>query len=173
MTRNQIGDLPNFFDRYILLSPENQELLDALEEFSPEKLFADLKKYKAIGDSIYAPGKWTIKDILQHCIDTERIMAYRALCFARNEEQVLPGFDENSYAKNTAVGSRTVEDLLEEFSIVRKSTILLFSFMDKTTLLRKGTANMSRISPLALGFVIVGHAKHHEHIIRERYYTLA
>lgn len=172
MTRNQIGDLPKFFDRYILLSAENQELLECLESFAPEKLFCDLEKYNAIGDKIYAPGKWSIKDILQHCIDTERIMSYRALCFARNDDNVLPGFEEGLYAKNTNLKNRTIESLIEEFSVLRKSTILLFSHMDKTMLLRKGTANMTRISPLSLGFVIVGHAKHHENIIKERYYSL-
>lgn len=172
MTRNQIGDLPNFFDRYILLTSETQDLLDGLVEFSPKNLFLDIEKYKSIGDAIYAPNKWTLKDILQHCIDTERIMSYRALCFARNDDNVLPGFEENLYAKNTNLSKRSIESLIEEFSVLRESTILLFKNMDKTMLLRKGTANMTRISPLSLGFVIVGHAKHHQNIIRERYYSL-
>lgn len=172
MTRNQIGDLPNFFDRYILLSTENQELLEGLERFAPEKLFSDIEKYNAIGDKIYAPDKWSIKDILQHCIDTERIMSYRALCFARNDDNVLPGFEEGLYAKNTHLENRTIASLIDEFSVLRKSTILLFSYMNKTMLLRKGTANMTRISPLSLGFVIIGHALHHEKIIKERYYSL-
>jgi len=172
MTINQIGNLPKFFDRYILLSAENQELLECLESFSPEMLFCDLEKYNAIGDKIYAPGKWSIKDILQHCIDTERIMSYRALRFARNDDTILPGFEEGLYAKNTNLKNRTIESLIEEFSVLRKSTNLLFSYMDEIMLLRKGTANMTHISPLALGFVIVGHSKHHENIIKERYYSL-
>jgi hypothetical protein len=173
MTRKEIGELPNFFDRYILLSDENLDLLNGLEEFSPEKVFADVGIYEAIGERIYAPEKWTIKDILQHCIDTERIMSFRALCFARGEANALPGFDENEYAKNTNLEERTVKDLLEEFSMVRKSTIALYTYMDNAMMLRKGTANMTEISPLALGFVIVGHAKHHERVIREKYYSLA
>jgi hypothetical protein len=132
-----------------------------------------VEKYKAIGDGIYAPNKWTLTDIVQHCIDTERIMSYRALCFARNDDTVLPSFDENVYAKNTNLENRTIESLLTEFEILRRSTIDLFGNMDITMLLRKGTANMTRISPLALGFVIAGHAKHHESIIRERYFSLA
>ena len=172
MTRGQIGELPNFFDRYILLSDENQDLIEGLKSFSPEKLFSNIEKYKAIGDEIYAPGKWTVRELLQHCIDTERIMAYRALCFARNDGTTLPGFDEELYSKNTTATKRTLESLLVEFSAVRKSNILLFESMDKTMLLRKGTANLTRISPLALGFVIIGHAKHHESIIRERYSPL-
>jgi hypothetical protein len=173
MTRNQIGDLPNFFDRYILLTAESQSLLEALEEFSPKKVFSDIEKYKSIGDLIYAPNKWILKDILQHCIDTERIMSYRALCFARNDDTILPGFEEGLYAKNTNLNKRSMESLIEEFAVLRQSTILLFKNMNKTMLLRKGTANMTRISPLSLGFVIVGHAKHHQNIIRERYYALA
>lgn len=172
MTRNDIGGLPNFFDRYILLSDENMDLCEGLEAFSPLNLFSDIEKYNSIGDKVYAPGKWTIKDILQHCIDTERIMAYRAMCFARNEEQSLPGFDENEYAKHTNLENRSFESLLEEFEILRKSTLLLFKNMDKTMLLRKGQANNQRISPLSLGFVIIGHAMHHEKILSERYYSL-
>ena len=172
MTRSFIGELPNFYDRYIMLASENLDLLDGLENYSPEKIFVDIQKYKLIGDEIYAPSKWTIRDILQHCIDTERIMAYRALCFARNDETVLPGFEEGDYVKNTNISQRSIESLIEEFEILRKSTSLLFGNMNKTMLLRKGTVSMTRISPLSLGFVIIGHALHHESIIRERYYSL-
>ena len=172
MTRSFIGELPKFYDRYIMLSPENLDLLEGFDKYSPEKIFVDIEKYKSIGDEIYAQSKWTIRDILQHCIDTERIMAYRALCFARNDETVLPGFEEGDYVKNTNISQRSIESLIEEFKILRKSTSLLFGNMNKTMLLRKGTVSMTRISPLSLGFVIIGHALHHESIIRERYYSL-
>jgi hypothetical protein len=171
MKKELIGEFPKFFDRYINLV-EDLSLFELFEKYSPDLVFNDLKKYNQIGDEIYAHGKWTIKDILQHCIDTERIMAYRALCFARNDDTILPGFDENQYAKNTSTKNATIEDLITEFSLVRKSNVWLFKSFDKTMLLRKGTANLTRISPLALGFVIVGHALHHEQIIKERYYNL-
>jgi hypothetical protein len=171
MIKSQIGELPKFFDKYISLT-EDIELKEGLLKFSPEVVFSDFAMYQKIGDDIYAPGKWTIKDILQHCIDTERIMAYRALCFARNEEVSLPGFDEESYAKNTNASSRTMADLMEEFIFLRKSTCCMFDSFDKTMLLRKGSTAITRISPLALGFVIIGHSLHHEKIIRERYYNI-
>ncbi|MCP9770127.1 DinB family protein [Lacihabitans sp. LS3-19] len=172
MTRNSIGELPEFFDRYILLNDENLDLCEGLEKFSPQRIFSDVEKYNLLGERVYALGKWTVKDILQHCIDTERIMAYRAMSFARNENQLLPGFDENRYAENTNLENRSIESLLEEFSILRKSTIFLFENMDKPMLLRKGQANSQKISSLSLGFVIIGHAMHHEKVLRERYYPI-
>ena len=172
MNRNLIGELPDFFDRYIILIEENLDLCEALEKFSPRELFADLEKYNFLADKVYAPGKWTVKDIFQHCIDTERIMAYRALCFARNEMQFLPSFDENGYAENTNLKYISIESLLEEFSILRKSTIKLFENMNTVMLLRKGQINKQHISPLSLGFVICGHAIHHVNVLRERYYPM-
>ncbi len=172
MNRNAIGELPEFFDRYIILNEENLDLCEALEKFSPHELFSDLEKYILLADKVYAPGKWTIKDIFQHCIDTERIMAYRALCFARMEVQLLPSFDENKYAENTNLKDISIESLLEEFSILRKSTIRLFENMNSLMLLRKGQINKQLISPLSLGFVINGHAIHHEKVLRERYYSI-
>ncbi|MBK9933235.1 MAG: DinB family protein [Cytophagaceae bacterium] len=171
--RNEIGELPKFFDRYIVLSDENAELLDSLEQYSPENIFSDLKTLEAIGGKVYAAGKWSVKDILQHCIDTERIMAFRALAFSRADENELPGFDEETYAQHTVAINRSIEDLIQEFSTVRKSTISLFKNMDKMMVLRKGTANHTHISPLALGFVIVGHPRHHFNVIKERYFDLA
>lgn len=171
MRKELIGEFPKFFDRYINLV-EDLTLFELFEKYSPDLVFNDFRKYNQIGDEIYAPGKWTLKDILQHCLDTERIMAYRALCFARNDDTTLPGFDENQYAKNTLAKKATIEDLITEFTLTRKSNVWLFKSFDKTMMLRKGTANLTRISPLALGFVIIGHAIHHEQIIKERYYNL-
>jgi hypothetical protein len=172
MNRNSIGELPDFFDRYIVLNEENLDLCEALEKSSPLELFSDLEKYHLLADKVYASGKWTVKDILQHCIDTERIMAYRALCVARNEVQSLPSFDENGYAEHTNLKHISIESLLEEFSILRKSTIRLFESMNSLMLLRKGQINKQRISPLSLGFVINGHAMHHENVLRERYFPI-
>jgi hypothetical protein len=166
-----IGDLPKFFDRYILLV-EDYDLIEGLKKFSPENVFKEKDKLEAVGDKVYAPGKWTIKEILQHCIDTERIMAYRALCFARNDENILPGFDEQVYADNTNLENKSIHSLIEEFTYLRKSNILMFEGFNKTMFLRKGTANLTRISPLALGFVIIGHLLHHYNIIEERYFKL-
>ncbi|MCA0365193.1 MAG: DinB family protein [Spirosomataceae bacterium] len=171
--RNEIGELPKFFDRYIVLNDENADLLESLEKYAPENIFSEVKILNAIGEKVYAAGKWSVKDILQHCIDTERVMAFRALAFSRGDENHLPGFDEETYAQHTVAINRTIEDLIAEFAWVRKSTIALFRNMDKMMLLRKGNANNTQISPLALGFVIIGHPRHHFNVIKDRYFGLA
>jgi hypothetical protein len=120
-------------------------------------------------DYAYAPGKWTIKQVLQHCIDTERIMAYRALCVARGESQSLPGFDENAYAATAQVGHRSLKQLTDELMHARASSVLLFQSFDAVDLQRLGTANGQPISANALGFIIVGHVLHHQQVLTERY----
>ena len=125
-----------------------------------------------MGTNVYQPGKWTVKDILQHVIDNERIMAYRALRFSRNDKTLLPGYDEEILAANTNADNLTVQQLLEEFNLVRASTIALFKGMSDSMLLRSGVAFKSDISALALGFVILGHPVHHMNVIKERYFPL-
>ena len=118
----------------------------------------------------YAEGKWTIKEVLQHIIDAERVFAYRALCFARREEQSLPSFDENNYAEHSEAHRREWKDMLEEFSTVRKSTIQLFSSFSTAQLEHNGTSSNGKPNyTLAMGFIVAGHVAHHEKIMRERY----
>jgi hypothetical protein len=171
MNRSDINPMPQFFDRYINLV-EDINIFEAFEKYIPEKVYSDISKLTDLGDKIYAPGKWTINDILQHVVDNERIMAYRALRFSRNDKTALPGYDEEILAAHTVASKRSVTDLMEEFKLVRQSTKLLFKNMDDEMMLCSGIANESEISPLALGFVIIGHPVHHMNIIRERYYPL-
>lgn len=168
MLKSDLTYLPKFFDRYINLVSESN-LIDALRINSPKNLFKDIGKLKTLGDFMYAPEKWTIKQVLQHCIDTEQIMAFRAMCISRGEQINLPGFDENKYAQNINVTDQSVENLLAEFEILRVFNIAMFNKIKKNEMLFDGKANDSLISPLALGFVIVGHAIHHNNIIKERY----
>lgn len=168
MKKDFLTPLPKFFDRYINLC-EDVDLVEGLTKFSPEALFKDLDFFEKIGDFTYQPNKWTVKQIIQHCIDTERIMAYRALCFARKDPNKLPGFEENDYAIQANVSQRTLKDLLEEFSLLRQSNILMFKNIDNSNLLNLGKANNSEICALHLGFVIIGHPIHHINIIKERY----
>lgn len=171
MKRSDIDPMPAFFDRYINLV-EDIDLLEALELHSPEAIFSDVDTLEALGDSVYAPGKWTIRDIIQHCIDTERIMSYRALRFARNDRTPLPGFEEDEYAENTLASQRTLEDLLDEYEIVRASTLAQFQNFSEAMLQRSGPTSKSVISVGALGFMLVGHAISHMQVIRERYLPL-
>ncbi|MFH6991414.1 DinB family protein [Flavobacterium sp. FlaQc-48] len=120
-------------------------------------------------DYRYAEGKWTIKDIVQHLIDSERIFAYRALRFSRNDKTALPGFEENDYADNTNANGRSIQELLTELSAVRHSTLLFFKSLTEEQIKRIGTASTHQLSVRALGFVIIGHQKHHQKVFQERY----
>ncbi|HEY0045226.1 MAG TPA: DinB family protein [Flavobacterium sp.] len=120
-------------------------------------------------DYRYAPGKWTIRDIIRHIIDSERIFAYRALRFARKDKTPLPGFDENDFAANADAESATLQELLTELSAVRYSTILLFKSFNEEQLRQIGTANGNPMSVAAIGFIISGHQRHHQRVYIERY----
>lgn len=120
-------------------------------------------------DYRYAEGKWTIKDIIQHIIDTERIFGYRALRISRNDKTPLPGFDENEYVENTNANNRGLQELLTEFSAVRHSNLLLFKSFSEEQLTRMGIASNHPISVRAIGFMIIGHQKHHQNVFQERY----
>ena len=120
-------------------------------------------------DFRYAEGKWTIKEIIQHVIDTERIFAYRALRISRNDQTPLPGFDENAYVNNTQANDRNLQDLLTELSAVRHSNIFLFKSFSNEQLERTGIASNAGISVRAIGFIMIGHQKHHQKVFEERY----
>lgn len=120
-------------------------------------------------DFRYAEGKWTIKEIIQHIIDTERIMAYRALRISRNDTTPLPGFDENAYVENTSGNTRGLQELLTELSAVRHATLLLFKSFSDEQMKRMGIASGNDVSVRALGFIIIGHQKHHQKVFQERY----
>ena len=117
----------------------------------------------------YAPGKWTIREILAHIVDDERIYAYRALRFARNDKTELPGFDQDNYALHSGANQRTIESLLREFAAVRNATIALFESFDEQVLTRKGVAGGNVMSVRAAAYHIAGHELRHVNIIKERY----
>jgi len=157
-----------FYKNYIALANEAdlvEELEISVHEFIKFVQNIPMDKF----DYRYAPGKWTIKDIIQHLIDSERVFAYRALRIARNDKTPLPGFEENDYADEANGNSRNLQDLLTELALVRQSTILLFKNFSKEVLLRQGFASEKPVSVRALGFIIIGHQKHHQKIFKERY----
>ena len=120
-------------------------------------------------DYRYAEDKWNIKEIIQHVIDTERIFGYRALRISRNDQTPLPGFDENYYVNNTEATTRSIQDLLAEFSAVRHSNLFLFKSFSEDQLKRMGIASNVAVSVRAIGFIMIGHQKHHLNIFQERY----
>ncbi len=120
-------------------------------------------------DHRYAPGKWTIKELLQHIIDGERVFAYRALSFARMDSTPLPGFEENEWAENAHCDNRKWNEMVEEFKTVRKSSELLFASFNEEQLEAGGTASGNPNYVRGFGYIIVGHSLHHQRIITERY----
>lgn len=120
-------------------------------------------------DFAYAPGKWTIAQSLQHIIDTERIFSYRALCIARGDKTALPGFEQNDYVNIANLSERRFRDMIEEFLLVRKSTISMFKSFTEEDMVRTGTMSGGGVSVRALGFIISGHVYHHAKLYAEKY----
>jgi uncharacterized damage-inducible protein DinB len=117
----------------------------------------------------YAPGKWSIKEVVGHVTDAERVFCYRALRFARGDQTPLSGFDEKVYAPAGKFDLHSLPDLAAELDAVRRATIALFSGLDPEALARRGTANAKQVSVRALAYIIAGHERHHVGILRERY----
>ncbi len=140
------------------LSAQRDEIVDFLGGLDPE-----------IGDFRYQPGKWSLKQVICHLLDAERIFAVRALCIARGDRQPLPGFDENAYADLAGANRRTIGGLAREFEFVRNSSITLFESLDDEAWMRTGTANDAVISVRAIVWIIAGHAAHHMAVLRDRY----
>ena len=157
-----------FYQPYISLANEAdlvEELEISVHEFIKFVQNIPMDKF----DYRYAEGKWTIKDIIQHLIDSERVFAYRALRIARNDKTPLPGFEENAFASEANGNGRKLQEMLTELALVRQSTIMLFKNFSEEILLRTGTASDKPVSVRALGFIIIGHQKHHQKIFQERY----
>ena len=170
MNSNQLSEneYAGYFSTYINIL-ENLNLIEDLEislhEFIRFVQNIPMDKF----DYRYAEGKWTIKEIIQHIIDTERIFSYRSLRISRNDKTPLPGFDENNYVDNSNGNLRSIQDLLTEMAVVRQATLSLFKSFSEDQLLRIGTASENQISVRAIGFIIIGHQKHHQIIFEERY----
>lgn len=169
MNKSDVSVFPKYFSTY-LAQIEEESLTDAFAKNGIELWEKEYAQMQKLGQKVYAEGKWTLNDILQHIIDSERIFAYRALRFARKDKTNLAGFDENIYASN--VNARSLEDLMEEFKVVRKSSELLFGSFDNEMLKAIGTANETEVSVAAIGFALIGHAAHHLKIVKERYFVL-
>lgn len=137
MTKSDIPVMPGYFDRYINLA-DNIELIDALSQAASFDRLLPTETAERLGDRIYAPGKWTVRDIIQHLIDTERIMTYRAMRFARNDQTTLPGFDEELFGQTAYATRRNLTDLYAEYALNRQSTIALFQSFDASMLVRSG-----------------------------------
>jgi DinB superfamily len=168
MTRPPLEDLTGYFKNYISQVKEDN-LLNAL--IDQHKNFTTFLKFIPTDkeDYRYEKNKWTIKETIQHIIDTERVFAYRALCFSRKDENSLPSYEQDEYVLNSNANDRLMNEIIQEFDIVRQSTICLFKSFNNEHLHNKGFASNKESNALILGFTIAGHCTHHETIIKEKY----
>lgn len=159
---------PSFYKKYIQEIPEMEA--DKLLDESLKETFKSLAMVNEEQASIpYAENKWTIKDILQHLMDTERIFCFRALAFARGEKKPLIGFDHEAYAKQAKANSRSLKSLLEEFKQVRLTTKMLFSSFQTAMFYQSGWANDQELTVAQLQMLIIGHHLHHLKVIERKY----
>ena len=145
-------------DLYEILRLSNKQALDVVRSIPETK-----------GEFRYASGKWSIKELLCHMIDFERIFAYRTLRFARKDRTPLPGFEENDYAPEANAHARSIKELADQMERLRQTTIDLFEGFTPEMLRRKGIASNSELSVVNLGFIIPGHETHHRRVLQERY----
>ncbi len=168
MPRPAISEYPSHFQDYIK-QVEEEEALTALRSQNEllREFLAKIPVEKH--DFSYAPEKWTMKELIQHIIDCERIFAFRALAIARGESQSLPGFEENDYANKSLGNEREWHSLCEELALVRLCTIMLFQSFSIETMSTTGIVDGKPLSVNAIAFIITGHLNHHIHIIRDKY----
>jgi len=166
--RPQSSDYAPFFANYVLQVPDG-DFLETLEKQRQDlnRLLEPLSEQQA--DFRYEPGKWSIKEILGHINDAERIFSYRLLRIARGDQTPLPGFEQDDYIKTANSSARKLSSLLEEFNSIRNASITLIRSLDDASFLRRGTSSGKEISALALAFILAGHALHHQKILAERY----
>lgn len=168
MTRPTASEYSPYHAGYVALVPE-EDVLSAMEQQSSEmqKVLASLDETR--GEHRYAEGKWSVKEVIGHVIDSERIFGYRALAFARGEAQPLPGFDENAYVENASFEDWKLGELAELYAVVRRANIVFFKNLRDEAWERRGTASDVPVSVRGIAYVIVGHERHHLKVLRERY----
>lgn len=168
MNRPEKNEYAEFYAAYVALVVEN-DIIAALENQPKDlrNLLAGVSVEKE--NYAYAEDKWSIRELLGHIVDGERVFSYRALRFSRGDETPLAGFEENSYVANSNFSNLQLADSLEEFSMLRQSNIFLFKNLTEEMWQRTGTASDAKISVRALAFIMVGHVRHHTNILRDRY----
>ena len=157
-----------YYSKYIARVTENDAIAALESELADSlQLFRSIPESK--GDYRYGPDKWSVKEVIGHLCDGERVFAYRALRFARKDDTPLPGFDEGTYVPAGAFHRRTVADLAAEYAAIRAADLAMFRSFDREAWLRSGDANGSTVSVRALGFIIAGHGRHHGELLKTRY----
>lgn len=167
MKRPREGDYSPSYARYIEQVDDDFVAAMARAEEVTSHLLSSIPEAK--GDYRYAEGKWSVKELLGHVIDSERIFAFRALSIARGESQSLPGYEQDDYVIAGNFGRRTLADLRREYRAVRQASLALYESIDPEHLDLQGVANQAPMTPRAIGFIIVGHELHHRGVLQERY----
>ncbi len=162
------GDYAPYYENYVNLV-EGEDILKILNDQSKvtQDVLNSFSEHK--GNYRYADGKWTVKEVVGHLLDTERVFAYRALCIARAEKKSLPGFDQDDYVTAGNFNHRELFELNYEFRLLRESNLLLFRSFTPEMLKMRGFANETSITVLAILFIIAGHEKHHMKVLKEKY----
>jgi hypothetical protein len=157
-----------YYEKYVSLVPD-EDVLVSLDQQLAETLILLRGVSENHGTFRYEPSKWSMKEVLGHIIDTERIMSYRALRIARSDRSPLSGFEQDDYVKNGGFDQRSVASLAREFEQVRRASISLFRNLDPEAWERRGVANNAEVSVRALAYIIAGHELHHKALLREKY----
>lgn len=163
------GDYAPYAEQYVVLVSGN-DIVSSLSAQLKQTVALFSGRGERDGNFRYAPGKWTVKEVLGHVADTERIFAYRALRIARGDQTPLAGFEQDDYVRGARFNERKLADVVEEYSDVRRANLDLFRSLDEEAWPRRGVANSSPVTVLALAYLIAGHELHHRKILGERYF---
>ena len=176
--RPQSGEYAPYYERYISLVHHNEvhhnetpgnDILAAFDDQRRQMLLLLSGRTEADGDLRYAPEKWSLKEVLGHVNDTERIMSYRALRISRGDATPIEGYEQDDYVRNGPFARRPLADLIEDYIAVRRATVSLFRNLDEPAWSRRGVANKNEVTVRALAYIIAGHELHHRRIIEEKY----
>jgi hypothetical protein len=168
IARPQASEYAPYYEKYISRVPDG-DIVGTLGKQLEETLALIHGIPESRGDFRYAEGKWSIKELLGHVIDSERVFAYRALRFGRGDTTPLSGFEQDDFVRGADFNKRSLSDLAEEFEHVRRSTILLLANLDASAWDRRGAANDNEVSVRGLAFIVAGHERHHVEVLRTRY----
>ena len=169
MKRPEPAEYAEFYANYVSKVP-GTDALSVLESQRLQMVQLFAGRSERDGSFRYAAGKWTVKEVLGHITDTERIFTYRALRIARGDQTPLPGFEQDDFVKNGAFSERTLADLADEFALVRSASLALFRSFPEQAWPRRGVASQKEVTVRALAFITAGHQIHHRIILEERYF---
>jgi DinB superfamily len=168
MTKPETNEYAEYYGKYVSLVADGDINQTLAAQFADTlKLLRSIPEAKGL--HAYAPDKWTIKQMLGHVIDCERVFAYRTLCIGRGDQTKFPGFEQDDYVANTDFNARTLADLIDEFVAVRQASLHLFKHFTDAEWRRIGTASDNPVSARALAYIIAGHELYHDALLRERY----